>query len=513
MSLQADAVARRYANRPGCRFVSFRGVGLAVFSMNVRVLSLEPRTVPPLDEFILRLMQEDITSVSELTELLGVDESLIYSRLVELRRTEVIDVAPRSTDENLTCVLTERGRQAAQNLKQSVMQEVTIPNVIFHGLLRKPVDLGEHARRQYLKPREAKDIGLIQVPAIPNRYPHPEEIDVKQLDLVVKGLQLRKRRAASRDVVAVKSILKNVYTLYEPAVMLEYETLDGRHERQVAFVVEGQLMEEYDAVFAKGRGPELLADLMTPKPEPIAERIKQQASPQVIKQLGLYEDAEALASQVATARQEVEDAKQQLSDADRVDTRHRLQQRVTELEAKLAIAERERNERKVKYLWTPEIRAKLWEALRSAETRLLILSGWISSEVVNKEFIAELHDRLEGGVQIWIGYGFDKDRRQGQEQRNKPSWRDAEQALVKLQSEYPTRLTVRDVGRSHEKRLICDNRFTFGGSFNLLSFSGEHRGPGTVRHEGADLIEDAAFCEELYERYLKLFFRPVAPIA
>jgi phosphatidylserine/phosphatidylglycerophosphate/cardiolipin synthase-like enzyme len=291
-------------------------------------------------------------------------------------------------------------------------------------------------------------------------------------------------------------------------VLLEYETLDGRQERQIAFVVEGELKEDYEAGFAKGRGLEILADLLTPHAEPIEERIKQQVAPKIAQRLGKFDDAEMLASQVATVRQQMDDARQQLAQTDRADTRSQLQDQIRELEAKLAAAEAERNARKVKYLWTPEIRAKLWEALRTAKERLLILSGWISSEVVDERFIDAIDAALKRGVKIWIGYGFDKESRRGQEHRNKGSWREAEDALASLQRSYPDQLVVRDVGRSHEKRLICDNRFTFGGSFNLLSFSGEQRGHGKVRHEGADLIEDPEFCEQLYNRYLRMFFAP-----
>ena len=148
----------------------------------------------------------------------------------------------------------------------------------------------------------------------------------------------------------------------------------------------------------------------------------------------------------------------------------------------------------------------LWEALRTAQERLLILSGWISTEVVNDNFVAELDAALQRGVKVWIGYGFDKGSNRGNEQRQEPRWKDAEKAFERLAKKHSGMLTYKDVGRSHEKRLICDNRYTFGGSFNLLSFSGEHRGRGKVRHEGADMIEDADFCEEMYEKYMRLFF-------
>jgi PLD-like domain len=504
MSLDVHAVAGRHAHRPGCRLIGYRGVGLAVFSMNLRVLSLESREIPPLDEFMLRYLQEGVTRSSELAALLGIEPRLIHTRLVELRRLELIEISKESSETDVVFMLTVRGKKAATNLKESVMQEITIPNLVFHGLLRKPVGLGD-VKKHFLKPKETKDAGLAYVPAIPNRYPVPEEIDIKLLNRTVKGGR-RKKNGSDRDIVVVKSVLKNVFTLYEPAVMLEYETLDGRRERQVAFVIDGQLREEYETAFAHSRGSEVLSGFLSPQDEPIDERIGKQAPASVIAGLGKYDDAEILASQVAAARQEVEETKVQITGTDRPDTRSQLQHQVQELEAKLAMLSQERDSRKVIYLWTAEIKQKLWEALATAKQRLLILSGWISSEVVNDEFIKALSAALSRGVKVWIGYGFDKGSKRGQDQRGMVTWKDAETALMSLQKQFPNQLMVRDVGWSHEKRLICDDRFTFSGSFNLLSFSAERRGQGKIRHEGADLIQDAAFCEEMYGRYMKLFF-------
>src|SRR5437867_2047205 len=56
VSIDAETIARRYAVRPGCRLVGCQAIGIAVFSMNIRALALEPRQIPPIDEFLLRFM-------------------------------------------------------------------------------------------------------------------------------------------------------------------------------------------------------------------------------------------------------------------------------------------------------------------------------------------------------------------------------------------------------------------------------------------------------------------------
>ncbi|MFL6544494.1 MAG: hypothetical protein ACJ8LM_04830 [Candidatus Udaeobacter sp.] len=506
MSVDVVAIAGRYALREGCRFINYQAVGIEVFAMNVRALVLEQRPVPPIAEFLLRFMLDDIGQLKSLSQLLGLDQSIVRNNLIDLRCDELIEIRGEDNTDDIQCVLTDRGREAARSLRQNIMQEITLPKVIFHGLLRRPLSLGEQAKRQYLKPKEASDQGLVLVRAIPNLPPRPDEVDVDQLDRVVKSGFRRRPDDPVRDIVSVKSILKNVSTLYEPAVMLEYETEDIRRERQVAFAVEGRRLDEYEMAFAKARGPELLAEVMTPRDEPLKERVRRLVPEPVLSRLGKIDDVEILSSQVAVARQELADAQQKLQESDRADTRLVLRDTIAKLEQDRDRLENERNSRKVKYLWTPEIRNKLWEALETAQERLLILSGYISSEVVNDGFVATLRTALQRGVKAWIGYGFDKVSQRGRETRSSPKWREAEKAFQELKKEFPDRFEFRDVARSHEKRLICDSRFTFGGSFNLLSFTGENLGPGNTRHEGADLIEDAAFCEELWSRYLRLFF-------
>ena len=152
---------------------------------------------------------------------------------------------------------TKEGHRRGGCLERKLMQEMTIPHVYFHGLLWQPIGCGQLRGTRFLKPKEASDQNLTLIRPIPNRYPYPEEIEIEALDREVKRGRRPGKDSPSRDVVAVKSVLKTVYTMYEPAVMLEYETTDERRERQIAFVVDGQLKDGYEEAFLRGRGQEL----------------------------------------------------------------------------------------------------------------------------------------------------------------------------------------------------------------------------------------------------------------
>lgn len=92
-----EAVARRYAHRAGCHFVGAQEVGIAVYVMDLRVILIEPRDIPPVDEFLLRAIDLSVGFPSELSRFLGLDVRTVENRLVELRRAELIELDPAGT--------------------------------------------------------------------------------------------------------------------------------------------------------------------------------------------------------------------------------------------------------------------------------------------------------------------------------------------------------------------------------------------------------------------------------
>ena len=101
--------------------------------------------------------------------------------------------------------------------------------------------------------KDANDSGLTLVRPIPGRTPKPEEIDVDQLDRVFKR-DPGTRAGTGATLWRLKVSLKKVATLYEPAVMLEFETTDSSRERQVAFAVEGQVFQRTTNCVLLGQG-------------------------------------------------------------------------------------------------------------------------------------------------------------------------------------------------------------------------------------------------------------------
>ena len=110
-------------------------------------------------------------------------------------------------------------------------------------------------------------------------------------------------------------------------------------------------------------------------------------------------------------------------------------------------------------------RQELIDAVISASDRLIILSGWINSYVVNDQFVWQLETAVERGVEIYIGYGWEDSSGNHQETG---SHIDAMNRLEKLKGLYSRNFHVGKFA-NHQKILIKDDEFIVCGSHNWLS--------------------------------------------
>ena len=95
----------------------------------------------------------------------------------------------------------------------------------------------------------------------------------------------------------------------------------------------------------------------------------------------------------------------------------------------------------------------------------MIISPWITSQVVERRFLGQLEQALKRGVQVYIGYGINDDS----DERNNNR---AVFELERLAKHYESFRFVH-LGDTHAKVLLCDSRFVITGSFNWLSFRGD----------------------------------------
>jgi len=109
--------------------------------------------------------------------------------------------------------------------------------------------------------------------------------------------------------------------------------------------------------------------------------------------------------------------------------------------------------------------AYLMDSLGQANSRVTVLSGWLSARVVDEAFTTLMRKKTKEGVRFYLGYGWQDS--QGTHQAGKDS-RAALHELKELAMEFPEYVSVAEYA-THEKILIVDSKVAVFGSANWLS--------------------------------------------
>lgn len=107
----------------------------------------------------------------------------------------------------------------------------------------------------------------------------------------------------------------------------------------------------------------------------------------------------------------------------------------------------------------------LISSIERSKKQVIIMSGWLSSYVIDNNFLKLIETKLGEGVEIYIGYGFQDHKGVHNEFGNSKS---VLKSLKRLIIKYPTSFFVASFA-THEKLLIVDNLTVVIGSANWLS--------------------------------------------
>jgi phosphatidylserine/phosphatidylglycerophosphate/cardiolipin synthase-like enzyme len=122
-------------------------------------------------------------------------------------------------------------------------------------------------------------------------------------------------------------------------------------------------------------------------------------------------------------------------------------------------------------------RASLLKAMDKAEERLIIVCPWLSLRSINDELLLKFISLLTQGIRIDIGWGYKYDigkiitiSSDGRPTITTDAWQNysALPTLHKLQANYPNQFHLKLMG-THAKYWICDRKFAYVGSHNVLS--------------------------------------------
>lgn len=126
----------------------------------------------------------------------------------------------------------------------------------------------------------------------------------------------------------------------------------------------------------------------------------------------------------------------------------------------------------VEVLSVEKHREALLQAIRDVRQCLIIISPWMRKASVNNEFLDALSNAMKSyqNLKIFIGFGIEP-----LEQRKPGHAKDSEDhalsRLKRLERKFTNQLSLVEVGNTHEKIVVCDDRYAIVTSFNFLSFN------------------------------------------
>ncbi|MEE3716583.1 hypothetical protein V2H45_07490 [Tumidithrix elongata RA019] len=119
----------------------------------------------------------------------------------------------------------------------------------------------------------------------------------------------------------------------------------------------------------------------------------------------------------------------------------------------------------------------LFKTLEEAKERIIIKCPWASNYGIDNDLMLRLNYALDRDVQIDIGWGYQYDMGTVIKQDSNGNFtfsRDGQHRysamnkLFQLQKRYPDRLQLKLTG-GHSKYFVCDRKFAYVGSHNVLS--------------------------------------------
>ena len=502
-----EEVAARYNKLPGFRLVDYHSVALPLWLITFDALVIAEKKHPVVDEFILRAIERQVDTVSDLAGFLGLSEKLVLRRLGALISSDLASSQP-GPDRSATLRLTLKGLEIVRDAARTPPRREKL-TLAYDAIARQPIT-GRIAREAMRTPQQIKQYGLFELPALPGRSP-----DDMELARINYNTALPKEARKDQKIHQVLSAQKigNMARRYREGLMLIY--CGASDSEQVAvrfFSIDGRPMPEVDRGFLLNRGMQRLS---------ILEQLKQHrtslerelmsdrdycAVVEFAHRNAPAGDVSASIAQTAKLSAAIEEKQKQIATAKSPASEIQLlKDEIERLRIEKITAQSIVEQAQGRFL-EPQEHVPLFDrALRDAKHRLLIISPWINDRIMEPK-LRHLEELLRRNVDVFIGFGITE---RGPDDRKA---RQGDQTLGWLQrkAEQYRNLHVVRLGDTHAKVLLMDDHFVVVGSFNWMSFGGYDRnenGIRVVREELSTVVTVPTMIEQMFQRFRSRFER------
>ena len=443
-------------------------VCLPVYELRLRIVELETGKLSTAARFVLMLANVPVTEVSEIQRLLGLSESDVVAASAELLSASLVVQQP---DQRI--LITEQGRAVLREGGRTYRPRNRHPRMPYDPLVGAVIgiDLDDLLDREKVRKQ-----GLF-IPTTKPRRPRLSQIRLPEVQDYEERFGKAKHNAEILQVSDIKDIRLRYRT---DVVLVKLGHRQSRAELYVAYRAQQYLDQESEAIQRMAAtSMDLVPDDIRPtKAEPSVSLSRLAPEERaLVEDIGELDEA---LEKTGVAVAEAEAARSATQDErERVEleqTITNLTARKVELQNDMRDSEQKLNELsqgETRLVKTEEHRPLLLEAVRTATSELTIASAWINSRALDDELCKALAAAISNGVTVRIAWGLGTKTHGRESQRSRVK---GDAALDELKRRIPERHRRRLIIKrmeTHEKFVICDDKFCVSGSFNWLSYRGQ----------------------------------------
>ncbi|MEX0058112.1 phospholipase D-like domain-containing protein [Clostridium butyricum] len=457
-----EDLAKQYANSiHGYKLVKYFEAASPVYKMELNFTLQKIKELTALQEFILKFIQASVRNTELICEFLGVNKSVVYNAIANLKSQDLLAVDIYNSELKLT----DKGREAIQKASLIIPEEIIYP-VYLDGMTNK---LFLDTKRFYSR-KDVKNIGITPLSA---NIESPKLIDINFEELnsalkkFKKNICYTNNNTLEGDLISIND-LKKVYAEYKKLFVLVY--INEKSENiELRIFEKSTRCQEYETIILRMYNDNLSLVKFDEKLDfddmkentflqTVPKEIIQEAQEFNQKIVKYDKEISAIRSQIIEYTDNIGPSSE---DNDKTVSKTQI---IKLLEGKIKKLEKEKNSAH-RIINTYDHRPLLLKALKESKNSIVIVSPWIKQSGTNQEIINLIDKAVERKVNVFIGYGISEEEQSDRRIINK---------LKDIQNkQYGKRLKLISLNNTHEKVLISDDYFMVVTSFNWLSFRGD----------------------------------------
>lgn len=455
-----EKIAHKYANSvPGHKLVQYYEAAFPAYKVNLDITIQKKKPLGIVNEFCLKYINAGVKKKKPLVHFLGLKESIVNSHVIELYQKELITMDLSKQDD---IRVTEKGKKALEEL--SLMTPDSINYIYILDALTGKIRMNEHLDRGDF----IKRIGVHIIPKYIDK-PKIENIEIINISDTIKSQQkINYREFLEGDIVNINKI-ENISLEYRRMYILVFADKKGNIDIQV--YDRNQRASEYEAIIIKMINEKYDILEIDNKVDGIDIEVN---SSNIIK----FSLPDEIVDEAINSQYIVEDIQNRIAELsiELKNNESTIDEDDEDFMSKTQIITQQKDEIQIlkeelanhpKMLSTYDHRPLLFEAISKATKQLIIVSPWVRKDAADYEFRKCIESALKRNVKVIICYGIADGKDKDSEY--------AVKLLRDIQGKgiFGKNLNIVKLGNTHEKVLICDNKFMVTTSFNWLSFKGD----------------------------------------